>query len=237
MQSEKLKWQSEYIKYHNLKPFIAPADSYRRTEEKLLLEELPERCSNIIDYCCGTGRIATLVASEEQKVLALDQSIESLKKSYNQNCSPICCLAQKTPIKEKWADCVFFIQALQYIPLEEQSIIFQELNRLLKTNGKLIISTFCYDAVFLKIGHILFNNRWTLDGVEYGSNGFQLPYHRFKKSELKIKLHDAGFEITSMKLLRNYPIHLLSPNIDYIMARVGLKLFGSQIIISAKKVW
>jgi len=236
MQSEKIKWQSQYIKYHNENPFIAPTQSYQKTEIKLILEEVPGYCLNIIDYCCGTGRIATRIASEKRKTLALDQSHGSLVKINNPDISPVCCIAQAAPIKGEWADCILFIQAFQYIPVDEQNLVLRELNRVLKKDGRLIISTFCYDSIFLRGSHILFKDRWKRDGEEYGSKGFRLPYHRFTKSELAIKLHDAGFEITSLRLLKNYPFYLLSSNIDYLIAKSGLKLFGAHIIICAKKV-
>jgi len=235
MQSEKLNWQSEYINYHNKNPFVAPAGSYQRTEIRLILEELPEYCSNIIDFCCGTGRIATLLASDKRNILALDQSYGSLIQISNQSCSPICCLAQAAPIKNGWADCVLFIQALQYIPVGEHDVVLQELNRILKNDGSLIISTFCYDAAFLRASHLCFKDRWKRDGFEYGSDGFKLPYHRFTKSELLTKLRDAGFEVTSMRLLRNYPFDQISTTLDYLIAKSGLKLFGSHIILHAKK--
>jgi len=60
MQSEKLKWQSEYVKYHNEKPFVALGGSYQEKKNRLILEELGDNYSSIIDFCCGTGRIATI---------------------------------------------------------------------------------------------------------------------------------------------------------------------------------
>lgn len=236
MQSEKLEWQSEYIKYHNENPFVAPRDSYQETEIRLILEEVPEDCLHIIDFCCGTSRIATLLASEKRETLALDQSSGSLAEINNPDISPLCCVAQAAPIKGGWADCVLFIQAFQYIPIGEHNVVLKELNRLLKGNGRLIISTFCYDSLFLRASHILFNDKWKRDGAEYGSNGFRLPYHRFTKTELMTKLHDTGFEVTSIRALRNYPFNLLSPKIDYLIAKSGLKLFGSHIIVHARKV-
>lgn len=235
MQSERLKWQSKYINYHDKIPFIAPIDSYQRTEIRLILEEIPECCSNIVDFCCGTGRLTLLLASENRKILALDQSHGSLIQ-INRYCSPICCLAQAAPIKKGWADCVLFIQAFQYLPVDDHGVVLQELNRLLKKGGSLIISTFCYDAIFLRAIHYFFKGKWKQDGVEHGSDGFRLPYHRFTKSELLAELHDAGFEITSIRLLRNYPFYLLSTNIDYLICKSGLKLFGSHIVVHARKL-
>jgi len=113
--------------------------------------------------------------------------------------------------------------------------VLQELNRILKNDGSLIISTFCYDAAFLRASHLCFKDRWKRDGFEYGSDGFKLPYHRFTKSELLTKLRDAGFEVTSMRLLRNYPFDQISTTLDYLIAKSGLKLFGSHIILHAKK--
>jgi SAM-dependent methyltransferase len=236
MQREKLERQSLYARYHNQYPFIAPIDSYQKTEIKLILEEVPEYCLNIIDFCCGTGRIATILMSEKRKIIALDQSQVSLSKINIPDISPACCIAQAAPIKGDWADCVLFIQAFQYIPIEDHNIVLKELNRLLKKDGRLIISTFCYDSLFLRASHIFFKGRWKREGEEHGLNGFKLPYHRFTKSELVIKLHDAGFEITSMRLFRNYPFNLLSSNIDYLIAKSGLKLLGSHIIVCAKKI-
>jgi ubiquinone/menaquinone biosynthesis C-methylase UbiE len=164
MQSEKIKWQSQYIKYHNENPFIAATYPYEKTETKLILKEVPEYCLNIIDFCCGTGRIATILASEKRKILALDQSHGSLVKISNPNISPVCCIAQGAPIKGNWADCILFIQAFQYIPLKDHNVVLKELNRLLKKDGILIISTFCYDSIFLRASHIFFKGRWKRDG-------------------------------------------------------------------------
>jgi len=235
MQSKEIGWQAEYINYRNKNPFIAPAGSYQRTEVRLILEEFPEHYSNIIDFCCGTGRITALLSSKKKKILALDQSHGSLTQISNQFCIPICCIAQAAPIKSGWADCVLFIQAFRYIPVEEHNIVLQELNKITKMGGSLIISTFCYDSIFPRTSHILFKDKWKRDGVEHGSDGFKLAYHRFTKSELLTKLRDAGFEVTSMRLLRNYPFDQISANIDYLIAKSGIKLFGSHIIVHAKK--
>ena len=49
MQSEKLKWQSEFINYRNKNPIVAPVGLYQRTEIRLILEELWVRCPNIAE--------------------------------------------------------------------------------------------------------------------------------------------------------------------------------------------
>ena len=152
MQSEKIKkQQQEYIKYRDGNPFISPLDPYQKTEIQLVMEEIGDNYSSIIDFCCGTGRISTLLASDKRKILAIDQSHNSLMKITNTNITPITCIAQSVPIINRWADCILFIQAFQYIPLEEHDAILTELNRLLKKDGSLIISTFCYDAIILRL--------------------------------------------------------------------------------------
>jgi hypothetical protein len=49
-------------------------------------------------------------------------------------------------------------------------------------------------------------------------------------------LCDAGFELTSIRLLKNFPFDMLSSNIDYLTANSGLKRFGFHIIVHAIKL-
>lgn len=60
MQSEKLKWQLEYVNYHSKNPFVAPEDSYQRTEIRLILEELWIR-PNIAEFCRGNERVISSI--------------------------------------------------------------------------------------------------------------------------------------------------------------------------------
>lgn len=203
-------------------------------------------CENICDLCCGAGRFTIPLLKLGRRVCATDMSkgsleallrrvdAEELKES--SLLLPVCGLAQNIPIRDGWAGCVLFIGALQYIPVEDHNKVLLEINRCLHEGGELIMAIFYYDSLLLRLVHRLCPSRWARDGIEYGSNGFRLDYHRFTKAEIKKLLRQSGFEVISLKAYRNFPFDQLSTKLDLLIAEVGIKVFGTQLMVHARKM-
>jgi len=123
----------------------------------------------------------------------------------------------------------------QYLPVDEQNIEFVNINRLLKNNEKFTILKFFYDPIFLSDIHLFFRRKWKQDVLRHRCNGFRQFYHRIMKYELVTKIREAGFGVTSTRLLIFYSFDLVSFNIDYFIAKSSLKKIGYQFIFCAIK--
>ena len=90
----------------------------------------------VIDVSAGSGYVANLWHEAGAKVLAFDM-YPDVFKSDSLTCSPID-LNQKLPIDANSADFVLLMETIEHIP--NQTSLLQELSRILKPNGILILT-------------------------------------------------------------------------------------------------
>ncbi len=90
----------------------------------------------VIDVSAGSGYVANLWYEAGAKVKAFDMYPEILK-SENLTCLPID-LNKNLPIESNLADYVLLMETIEHIP--NQQFLLQELARILKPNGLLIIT-------------------------------------------------------------------------------------------------
>lgn len=114
------------------------------------LDPLPDEV--ILDIGCGTGRFACKLLEMDCNVVGLDFSGESLmicKSRYGEpnHCKGDICLiradACSLPLKDNFFDKCISSEVLEHIPSEvERSKMIQEAYRVLKPNGKLVLTTY-----------------------------------------------------------------------------------------------
>ena len=114
------------------------------------LDPLPDDV--ILDIGCGTGRITYKLLEMDCKVVGLDFSGESLRicksrcDAPNHRKDDICLImadACSLPLKDNFFDKCISSEVLEHIPLEvERSEMIQEVYRVLKPNGKLVLTTY-----------------------------------------------------------------------------------------------
>jgi len=100
------------------------------------LAENDVKGKTIIDVSAGSGYVANLWHDAGAKVMAFDMYPEVFK-SENLTCLPID-LNENLPIESNLADYVLLMETIEHIP--NQLFLLQELARILKPNGILIIT-------------------------------------------------------------------------------------------------
>ncbi len=100
------------------------------------LNETDVKLKKVVDISAGTGYVANLWVEAGANVEAFDLYPELLQ-SKTLNCTKID-LNENLPIPSNYADYVLFMETIDHIP--NQYLLLQELARILKPNGKLIIT-------------------------------------------------------------------------------------------------
>ncbi len=100
------------------------------------LAENDVKGKTVIDVSAGSGYVANLWHDAGAVVQAFDM-FPDVFKSKNLTCSPID-LNEKLPIASNLADYVLLMETIEHIP--NQTFLFQELSRILKPKGFLIIT-------------------------------------------------------------------------------------------------
>jgi ubiquinone/menaquinone biosynthesis C-methylase UbiE len=192
-------------------------DSTRRKPWKQCIEFIETLSNNdtVADIGCGNGRHIFPCSNNCRKVIGLDISRELLcivKKKLNENkirnISLIHSDFTNIPIKNDALDAVLFIASLHNIRGRENRIqVLRELKRVLKINGRAIISVWSrWQDKYRK----QFINKWIFRGrsSEFGDiniywrqHGLDIPrfYHLYSKREFQMDLKKAGLEIIELR--------------------------------------
>jgi len=178
------------------------------------INNLP-RESLVADVGCGNGRHLIPCAEHCKKVIGLDVSKELLKivqKKINEkklnNVDLIHSDAVDIPIRENSVDALLYIATLHNISQRYRRIkSLKEINRILKPNGKAIISVWSrWQDKFRQ--HFIKKCLTSFDKNEFGDiniywrqHGLNIPrfYHLYSKRELKQNLNETGFEILKLE--------------------------------------
>jgi SAM-dependent methyltransferase len=100
------------------------------------VEENDVKGKTVIDVSAGSGYVANLWHDAGAEVKAYDM-FPDIFKSASLTCLPID-LNQKLPIEDNSADYVLLMETIEHIP--NQTSLLQELSRILKPNGILIVT-------------------------------------------------------------------------------------------------
>lgn len=106
--------------------------------KRKLLSKIFRKNEFILDVGCGNG-IASSDISSRNKVIGTDISKKALMKSSSKNIKPVLCDSnKKLPFKNNCFDTVLLLDILEHILYPKN--LLSESKRILKHNGKLIIS-------------------------------------------------------------------------------------------------
>jgi len=202
------------------------AKSFDKTRNKpweICIEFIESLSKNdlVLDFGCGNGRHLIPCANNVKNAIGLDISREFLKiitdKQIKNNINNIYLIHsnfQYLPIKNNSINAVLFIASLHNIYSKKNRInSLKELNRILKINGKALISVWSrwqdkYRKYFIK--QFFFNKNKNEFGdiiIFWKKDKLDIPrfYHLYSKNEFLKDIKTSG-----LKLLKIYDIKLRS---------------------------
>ncbi len=141
---------------------------------------------SVLDVGCWGGDIAKIIQDKGNKVTAIDISKESIKRTKEKGIKAfICDITQATEILDKSFDVVYMGGMIEH--LFDIKEAFREVYRILKDDGKVIITTLnicsLRDRVLVLFGHL---------PAYYGIHEDHIRV--FNKKKLTKLLEDAGFK-------------------------------------------
>jgi demethylmenaquinone methyltransferase/2-methoxy-6-polyprenyl-1,4-benzoquinol methylase len=130
----------------NLFDFIAPVYEILHLGTKKSFKTLWQlgqfqKTDKILDLGGGTGRISKFFVDKAKEIIVLDSSSGMIKKCRNH--SGLTCvfgLAEQIPFPDNYFDKIIIVDAFHHF--QNQEIVCQEIKRVLKQNGKLLIEEF-----------------------------------------------------------------------------------------------
>lgn len=164
----------------------------------------------ILDHGAGTGRITSALTELGQPVVAMDYSIESLRKLVDRcaGCPVLAVQAdlRSLPVKDASVDAVTSIEVHMHVRARESRIReLEELSRVMAPGAPLSISTLNYNLVF---------KAWTLLGNKGAREGEHLLggdfyYLRMTRQEFLDELTEV-FDVDELTGIRNIPARSLA---------------------------
>jgi len=119
--------------------------SINKSSNNFLKKWLANECKNkkILDYCCGRGGTSIFLAKNKANIVGIDISDESietckasaLEEGLEKNTSFFVMDAEKTSFEDNSFDIIVCVGVLHHLNLQ---IVYPELSRILKPNGKII---------------------------------------------------------------------------------------------------
>lgn len=195
-----------YEKYWHDDGLLLPEGDPSTPERKSRLARSLKDYSNVLtvlDAGCGTGEFTEYLCELGFNAFGVDLSTSALSKARKRSLSDRyveASLHNSLPFADNSFDAIWFSEVIEHI-LDVHSCV-AELNRLLKTNGVLIITT-PYHGLIKNLLITLFN-----------FNNYFSPYTShirfFSKETIHMSLENAGFRIVRTEYLgRFYPVNRL----------------------------
>jgi len=148
--------------------------------------------TSVLDVGCGDGKELKRYAKDTVSGCGLDTNLDKIKsvKNNTSNCCFVCADVQNLPFKDETFDLVTATEVIEHLP--DHNRFLNEVYRVLKPNGFLIISTpnqLQISSLMMKIVEFITNKKF-LDA----------PDHISKVTPIKLKkeLERAGFEVESL---------------------------------------
>ena len=99
----------------------------------------------VLDAACGEGYGRAILAENAAKVYGLDVSSEAVEHAKGKYASPnlefLCASIEKIPLDDQSIDCVVSFETIEHVDEEIQHCFMNEVKRILKPNGYLLLST------------------------------------------------------------------------------------------------
>ncbi len=116
-------------------------------QKRIVLSLLPEISGRILDIGCGGGYMAPDLLRKGFKVYGLDRSKKMIslaqdrvrKAGFNSNAYFLVGDTENLPFPSTWFDVIIYMGVMEY--LSDNTITLQEMHRVLKPNGIVIITT------------------------------------------------------------------------------------------------
>ena len=110
----------------------------------------------VLDIGCGTGAQLELYKNQRCEIYGIDTSPSMLAKAkerFGSSAQLIITDAGKTPFSDSYFDLILASFVIHEMPPPTRSIVFKEMNRLVKNEGHILLTDF----------H--FKSRWTMKGI------------------------------------------------------------------------
>lgn len=183
-----------------------------RDRLRLTYEWLPE-CNRLLDLGCDRGDITILLTKKAKEVIGIDSNEDAIKAARNHKSTATFMVAkgERLPFPDKYFDVVLMSEVIEHVENEKETI--SEVHRILKKNGKLILSTphkgtFRFiDSFNMKFYFPRLYKLWK--GKQYNKKTYEIqPWHRhYSLNDLEKLL--KGFTITRVHRggFLIYPLH------------------------------
>lgn len=142
---------------------------------------------DILDIGCGDGRLSFLLSNYSKSVTGVDNQMLPLKyaRYLTGNRIPVvCCSGEKLSFKDESFEAVTLFDVLEHLPVGLHSILFNEINRVIKDEGILVIST---------------PNRKNLRRRIFGFTINPKHYYEYTKNELINMIQTNNFEVIDIR--------------------------------------
>ncbi|MFH1519341.1 MAG: class I SAM-dependent methyltransferase [Candidatus Omnitrophota bacterium] len=188
-------WEDEHIK---INPFDCHPGKWIEGNFKFHLDFFKSFINGkILDFGCGRGDFTSMISKYCDSICGIDCSqaaIDSAKDIYPEIDFQVLGESSKFPYADESFDAIFMIDVLEHI-LDTETLL-EETNRVLKSNGHLLIATSQLTRLKLFIIALL-----SLDKYFYPTT----PHIRyFTKNNLSGLLRQKGFEVIRYKKNRTY---------------------------------
>jgi len=176
----KNKWFSKYVKVKIIEKWI---ERYNINKESLL------------DAGGGTGTYAWHFMNEFKNVIVSDISKTALDMIPEEKIKKVCCDVFNHPLKSESIDCILLIDVFEHLKEKDLNKLMEEMNRLLKKGGFLIIYSSLYGWGGGSVYNRLFNKNQVYFGEEEMGHLNRLTLEQYKKlfTETKFRVMDYYF--------------------------------------------
>ncbi len=202
-------------------------EEFQDYERNQALKKLFSRAERVLDLAAGEGAVSEFIKSLGCEVVALDISMQALKKAAKRGIKTVRAdVEKKLPFVNNSFDAVFWGDNVEHLFLPSKTL--KEIKRVLIDNGRVIISCPNMGYWRYRIYYIL---KGMLPTTEwYKLNPWEWQHIRFfNKQVMSEFLKDNGFKVISF--------HGVSRRrLDKVLINLSPHLFGMIMVVEAKKI-
>ena len=201
----------------------------------VILENMNPGMKNILDVGCGTGKYGEALVQLGFNVEGIDKSptqIAEAKKIINAQQGNVV----KLPYGEKSFDVCTMIMMIHHLTDEERQMAFDEVYRILREDGILIIKTASHEDLKYRISSSFFPEAFQIDLERYPAiETIQEELVKFKKYWIKHSISTTSFNKEDMKhklsMRRTSNLGMLSENALQVGINRFIETYQNQEII------
>jgi len=213
--------------YHEAMLKGKPVQRFWHRAKFATASEMIDQNKEILDAACGPGSLFYIMKKPMKKYIGMDLAESQVKyaKKIFPKASYVVGDIYKIPFKEKSFDYIVMLELIEHLPENEE--VFKQTRKLLKSDGKLIISTPNYRSLW-PILEKIWNLVSPIDYEEQHINRYnidrlvsELKYAGYKKIKVKTRLFISPFFaiISTTLALQIFKIE------KYIFPRLGALIF------------